>query len=249
MSRQAHRTAYPCSATRRILGVSCEFRAAEPYIAVMADIVLGILAILAGCVMLVAGQLVLRLILPIWGFFAGFAFGAGIFAQLANERFLGTVLGWVSGFVFALIFAVFAYLYYAVAVVLAMAAIGFAIGAGLVAALGIDWNWVAVIVGLVVGAALGLVAVVGNMPMIVLAVASAVAGAISIVTGLMLVVGTLNADTFTRSSFADALRGSWVWYLLLIVLAVIGIAAQTRQRVAMRRSIHESWYAERSTVA
>ena len=127
-------------------------RAAEPYIAGMADILLGLLAIIAGGVMLFAGQFVLRLVLPIWGFFAGFAFGAGLFAELADERFLGTVLGWVSGLVFALIFAVFAYLYYAVAVILAMAAFGFAIGSGLVVALGIDWNWVAVLVGVAVGA-------------------------------------------------------------------------------------------------
>ena len=104
----------------------------------------------------------LRLVLPIWGFFAGFAFGAGLVAELADERFLGTVLGWVLGLVFALIFAVFAYLYYAVAVILAMAAFGFAIGSGLVVALGIDWNWVAVLVGVAVGAVVGLVSVFGE---------------------------------------------------------------------------------------
>src|SRR6478735_3502668 len=123
----------------------------EPYSAGMADIVLGIFAIIAGGVMLFAGQYVLRILLPIWGFFAGFAFGAGLFAGLADERFLGSVLGWISGFVFALIFALFAYLYYAVAVILAMAAFGFAIGAGLVVAIGIDWNWVAVLVSVVAG--------------------------------------------------------------------------------------------------
>ena len=169
----------------------------EPYIAGMADIVLGLFAIFAGGVMLFAGQFVLRLVLPIWGFFAGFAFGAGLFAELADERFLGTVLGWVTGFVFALIFAVFAYLYYAVAVILAMAAFGFAIGAGLVVALGIDWNWVAVLVGVVVGAVLGLVSVFGNMPMIVLAVASSIAGAVSVVAGLMLLFGSLDSADFT----------------------------------------------------
>ena len=63
----------------------------------MADIILGVLAILAGGVMLFAGQFVLRFVLPIWGFFAGFAFGAGLVAGLADERFLGTVLGWVWG--------------------------------------------------------------------------------------------------------------------------------------------------------
>ena len=97
-------------------------------------------------------SIVLRIALPIWGFFAGFAFGAGLVAELADERFLGTVLGWVLGLVFALIFAVFAYRYYAVAVVLAMAAFGVAIGSGLVVALGIDWNWVAVLVGVAIGA-------------------------------------------------------------------------------------------------
>ena len=67
----------------------------------MADILLGLLAIVAGAAMLVAGQFVLRLVIPVWGFFAGFAFGAGLVAELADERFLGTVLGWVLGLVFA----------------------------------------------------------------------------------------------------------------------------------------------------
>src|SRR5580765_64617 len=117
----------------------------------MADILLGILAIIAGGAMLLAGQFVLRLMIPIWGFFAGFAFGAGLFAGLADEHFLGSVLGWVAGFVCALIFALLAYLYFAVAVVLAMAAFGYAIGSGVVVALGIDWNWVVVLAGLVIG--------------------------------------------------------------------------------------------------
>jgi hypothetical protein len=218
----------------------------EPYIPGMADIVLGLFAIFAGLVMLFAGQLVLRFVIPIWGFFAGFAFGAGLWAGLADERFLGTVLGWVTGFFFALLFAVLAYLYYAVAVVIAMAAFGFAIGAGVVTALGIDWNWVAVLAGLVVGAVLGIVSVMGNMPMIVLAVVSSVAGAFSVVGGLMLVFGRLDSADFTRASITSAVNASWGWDLLVLVLAVAGIVVQTRQRLASRRSVREAWYAERT---
>lgn len=210
----------------------------------MADIVLGLFAIVAGGVMLFAGQFVLRIVLPIWGFFAGFAFGAGIFAQLADERFLGTVLGWVTGLFFALVFAVFAYLYYAVAVVLTMAAFGFAIGSGLVVALGIDWNWVAVLVGLAFGAILGLVSVLGNMPMIVLSVFSAIAGAVSVVAGLMLIVGSLESADFTSGSVTTAIQDSTGWYVLLLVLAVVGIIAQARERSAMTRTVQETWYAE-----
>ena len=210
----------------------------------MADIVLGIFAIVAGGVMLFAGQFVLRIVLPIWGFFAGFAFGAGLWAGLADERFLGTVLGWVTGLVFALVFAVFAYLYYAVAVILAMTAFGFAIGSGLVVALGIDWNWVAVLVGLVFGAVLGVVSVFGNMPMIVLAVFSSVAGAVSVVAGLMLVFGSMDSADFTRGAFTTTVHDSWWWYLMLLVLALVGIVAQTRQRVEARRTVRETWYVE-----
>jgi hypothetical protein len=210
----------------------------------MADIILGLLAILAGGVMLFAGQFVLRIVLPIWGFFVGFAFGAGLVAELADERFLGTVLGWVLGLVFALIFAVLAYLFFAVAVILAMAAFGFAIGSGLVVALGIDWNWVAVLVGLAVGALVGVVSVVGNMPMIVLVVFGAFAGAVGVTAGVMLLVGSLNSADFTQGAFTDAVQDGWGWYLMVLVLAAAGIAVQAAQAVVMRRSIEEAWYAE-----
>lgn len=209
----------------------------------MADILLGLLAIVAGVAMLFAGQLVLRLILPIWGFFAGFAAGAGFVADLGDDRFLGTVLGWVLGLVFGLILAVLAYFFYAVAVILAMGSFGFAIGSGLVVALGF-WNWIAVLVGIVVGVIVGVASIVTNMPMLVLVVLSSIAGAVSVTAGLMLLFGSLNTSTFTRGDFADKVNNSWFWYLLLVVLIVVGVFAQLRQRLVMSRSIQQYWYAE-----
>ena len=214
------------------------------YIAYMADILLGLLAIVAGGVMLFAGQFVLRLVIPIWGFFAGFAFGAGLVAELADERFLGTVLGWVLGLVFAVVFAVLAYLYYYIAIILAMGAFGFAIGSGVVVALGIDWNWVAVLIGVVVGLVLGLVSVLGNMPMIVLVVVSSFAGAVGVVGGVMLLLGSLNSADFTAGDFTSKLENGWAWSLLVLVLAFVGIVVQAMQRAQMRRTIHQTWYAE-----
>ncbi len=210
----------------------------------MVDIVVGLLAILAGGFLLFAGQFVLRMVLTIWGVFAGFALGAGLFARLADERFLGTVLGWVTGLVLAMIFATLAYLYYAMAVILAMAAFGFAIGSGLLLALGIGWNWVALVVGLAVGAILGLVSVVSNVPMIVLAVVSSIAGAVCVVAGLMLLVGSLNTADLTESNLTTAIHVSPGWDLAVVVLALVGIVAQARARAAMRRDIHATWNAE-----
>jgi hypothetical protein len=210
----------------------------------MADIILGLVAIIAGGFMLFAGQLVLRLVLPIWGFFAGFAAGAGFVADLGNDRFLGTVLGWVLGLVFGLVLAALAYFFYAVAVILVMASFGFAIGSGLVVALGIHWNWLAVLVGLVVGAVVGVASVFVNMPMVVLVVLGSIAGAVGVVGGLMLVFGSLNTADFSRGDFVHTVNNSWFWYVLLLVLIFLGVYAQMRQRLLMQRSIHEVWYAE-----
>lgn len=210
----------------------------------MADIILGLLAVIAGGAMLLAGQLVLRIVFPIWGFFAGFAFGAGLVAGFADEHFLGSVLGWTLGLVFGLVFAVLAYLYYYLAIVMAMGAFGFAIGSGVVVALGISWNWVAVLAGLVVGLLVGLAAVFTNMPMIVLVVLGSLAGAVGVVGGLMLLVGSLDSADFNRGDFTDTVSNSFGWSLLLLVLAVGGIFVQARQHALMRRNIEEVWYAE-----
>ena len=210
----------------------------------MADIVLGVLAIIAGGSMLLAGQFVLRLVIPVWGFFAGFAFGAGIVAGFADEHFLGTVLGWALGLLFAVIFAVLAYLFYYVGIVLAMGAAGFAIGSGIIVALGIPWSWVAALVGLAVGIVFGLVSAFTNVPMVLLVVVGSVAGAVGVTGGLMLLVGSLNSADFSEGDFSDSVSDSFGWALLLVVLAVGGIVIQVRQRLVMRQSIHEIWYAE-----
>ena len=210
----------------------------------MADIILGLLAIFAGGAMLVAGQWVLRLVIPIWGFFAGFVFGAGIVAGFADEHFLGTVLGWVLGLVFAVLFAVLAYLYYYLAIVLAMGAAGFAIGSGIVVAFGISWNWVVVLVGLALGLVVGLLSAFTNVPMLVLVLVGSIAGAVGVTGGVMLLVGSLNSADFSRGDFTDTVSNSLGWSVLLVVLAIGAIVLQLSQRALMRRSTREVWYAE-----
>jgi len=61
---------------------------------------------------------------------------------------------------------------------------------------------------------------------------------------LMLVVGSLNTADFTRGDFTNTVENSWAWSLLLLALAFVGTLNQTRQRVVLRRTIHDTWYAE-----
>jgi hypothetical protein len=207
------------------------------------DFVLGLLALIAGAVLCFRGQLVLRLVIPVWGAFAGFAFGAGLVSGLGDVRFLGTALGWLLGLLFAVVFAILAYLYYAVAVVLAAGAMGFALGSGVVVALGIDWSWVAVLVGLALGLLFGLLAVLADAPMLLLIVMSAAAGAVVVVTGLMLFVGAVDSADFTSASFTDRVDDDWWWYAAAVLLALLGGVSQARGVAVARLRMRDAWVA------
>ena len=207
----------------------------------MADFFLGVLAILAGLVFCFSGYLWLRIVLPVWGAFVGFAFGAGLVAGLGGDRFLGEVLGWVVGLAFALLFAALAYAYFAFAVVIAMTSVGFVIGSGLVVALGVDWSWVGVLVGVLVGAIVCVASILVNLPAVVLTTLGAIGGAISVVAGLMLVTGALDSADFTRETFADRVHDDWWWYVVFVALALVGTISQMRDAAAMRRGLAAGW--------
>jgi len=207
----------------------------------VADFFLGVLAILAGLVFCFSGYLWLRIVLSIWGAFVGFAFGAGLIAGLGGDRFLGEVLGWVVGLAFALLFAALAYAYFAFAVVIAMTSVGFAIGAGLVVALGVDWSWVAVIVGVLVGGIVCVASILVNLPAVVLTTVSAIGGAIAVVAGLMLVTGAMDSADFTRDAFAERVHDDWWWYVVFVALALVGTISQMRDASAVRRNVRAGW--------
>ena len=207
----------------------------------MADFILGVLAILAGLVLCFSGYLWLRIALSVWGAFVGFGLGAGLVAGLGGDRFLGEVLGWVVGLAFALLFAVLAYAYFAFAVVIAMTSVGFLVGSGLVVALGVDWSWVAVIVGVLVGGVVCVASILVNLPAVVLTTVSAIGGAIAVVAGLMLVTGAMDSADFTRDAFADRVHDDWWWYLAVVALALVGAISQMRDAAATRRSLAAGW--------
>ena len=63
----------------------------------MQDMVVGILAIAAGALFCFRGFIALRVMIPIWGTFAGFMLGAGLIAGTGDAGFLGTGLAWRVG--------------------------------------------------------------------------------------------------------------------------------------------------------
>jgi hypothetical protein len=210
-------------------------------VARVTDILLGLVAIFVGLLFCFAGQFALRLVITIWGAFAGFAMGAGLVAQLAGEGFLATTLGWVVGLALGLVFAILAYLFYAVAVILTMGAIGYALAAALMVALGVDWEWLIVLVGVAVGILLAIAAIAFDLPLIVLIVLSGMGGAAVAVCGLMLIFGAMDAETFTQGGFVAQVRDDWWWYLTYLALAIMGVLTQSRAAGSRQRSVRAQW--------
>jgi hypothetical protein len=208
----------------------------------MQDVIVGLLAIAVGALFCFRGYLALRVIIPIWGAFAGFVLGAGLVSAGSDDGFLRSVLGWVVGFALALLFGLIAYLYYEVSVVIAMMAIGFALGTSLMVAIGIDWAWIVAIVGIAAGLLLGIAAIAADLPMVLLTVLSALAGASTIVGGVMLLTGALGTDEITESaSITDQLHDEWWWYVMYVVIALVGIVAQVRAAERLSASMREAW--------
>jgi len=191
----------------------------------MSDWVAGLLAIVVGAVFCYQGYIAMRIVIAIWGALVGFALGASIGAD--DGGILANALSWMLAILLALVFAAIAYLYYAVSIALAMGSIGFTLGASLLVAFGVSWNWLIVLAGLALGIALAIVAIVGDLSSILLIVLSAMAWASAIVAGLMLLTGQLDSEQITRTAaITDELNDEWYWYVIWAVAAGTGLVTQ-----------------------
>ena len=207
----------------------------------MKDIIVGLLAVAAGLMFCFRGYLLMRIVIPVWGFFVGFALGGAIISAITDRAFLGTVLGWIIGVVIGVVFAFIAYTYYAVAVVLTMGTVGYLLGSTLMVALDIRWNWLVIAVGVVVGFVLALGAILIDLPTVVLTVVTALSGATAVIGGAMLIVNRLDLADLGDDAITSQINASWGWWLAYLVLALAGVFAQVQATENVRASVRSTW--------
>lgn len=203
----------------------------------MTAVLLGLAAVPVGLLLCLRGAGVLRLLMALWGALAGFILGSGTVAAVTGDTFLAGALALVV----AVVAGAVAYTFYAVAILVAMAAFGFTLGTDVMVALGVRWSWLIIAAGVVFGVTLAAVAVMGDLPMFVLVLISALAGASTVVTGLMLMFGTVSLDGFTSPVTTQRLDDGWWWYLLYTVLAVAGCVVQLRSLQEWRAPLRSQW--------
>src|SRR5438132_13651524 len=72
------------------------------------DFLIGLLVLLVGAAFCFAGYRFFRILIAVWGFFAGFNLGAAGMTALFGQSFVGRTTGWILGLVLGLVLAVLA---------------------------------------------------------------------------------------------------------------------------------------------
>ena len=186
----------------------------------------GMIALLFGLVLAFAGYRLFLILLPIWGFFFGFALGAQSIQALFGEAFLATITSWVVGFIVAAVFAILAYLFYVFAVALVSFSLGYAATVGLLTAIGMQWGLIVWLAAVVVGVVLGFVVLRFNIQKLVIEFATAFLGAGAIVGVFLALFGGLPSSELVQNPVAVALKNSPFWMIVFIILGIVAFVVQ-----------------------
>jgi hypothetical protein len=193
------------------------------------DFLIGALILLAGAAFCFVGYRFFRILITIWGFFAGFNLGAAAMTALFNNAFIQTTTGIVLGLVIGVVFAGLAYFFYYFAVVLLGATAGYDLGSGFIGAIGLNNpGFIAVLIGVVFAVVFAFLILVLNLPKLLIMVFTALGGAVAMLAGLLILVGTVKVNYLQYGDAVALVKANWFWTLVAIALAVVGFLAQWR---------------------
>ena len=195
---------------------------------------IAVLAGLLGIAFCFVGYRFFLVMLPIWGFFAGFWLGAMGTAMLLGGGFLGTTTALVVGVVVGITGAILSYFFYMAGVLLIAAAFGGMLASAIMGAIGLSPGLITtiiVIISAIVAAGLTLLL---NIQKLVIVVFTALAGAALIVVGVMVLFGQITPGDLQASGgfLKPIFEGSWFWGLVTLVLAAAGAVVQFRTSLA-----------------
>lgn len=192
----------------------------------MKEVAVGLIAMGVGGLLCFSGYVAARVVLALYGAFIGFVLGAGIVASASGDGFFQTGLAWLVGLVFALVFLLLSYTFYELSLVIALGAAGFILSSALLTVLGIDWNWFAGLVAGIVGVVAALAAFVYDLPKALLVIVTTLTGAAIFTNGILLLLGTVELDSYRTGGVSDYLRDSWAWLVVWGLVAVSGVYVQ-----------------------
>ena len=193
-------------------------------------ILVGLLAIGAGAAWAFFGLRFFAILLPIWAFFFGLTSGIDFASTIFADGIIGTTLSWGVGLVFGIVLALISYFWYYAAVVIAVGALGYMLGAGLVA---VVFTSTPGSCSSSPASSLGAVFAVGAfvlaVPAVLVIVVSAISGALAIVNGALILFGLDQGRGPRRRRLRrPSLNYGLVGSIAAIVIAVAAVFFQMR---------------------
>jgi hypothetical protein len=201
----------------------------------MDAVILGVVGVLAGGLVALYGVRVFYLLLPLWGFVAGFLIGADAVTELLGDGFLATAAGWAAGLALGVALAVTATLWLWGAVLVLAFGVGTEVGSGLLLGLGFQPGILPFAAGVVLGAALVVLAIAVDGPVLLVAVLTALGGTALVIDGALMVLHVLQPGDLAGGAVA-ALRGDPMLVLAWLVLAAGALAHQLLDTTGGRRA-------------
>src|SRR5829696_6295184 len=194
----------------------------------MEQFLVGIILALIGLAVCFLGLRFWFILLPVFGAVTGFFVGARVMQDIFGTGFLATTTSWIVG-------------------IIMVDAVGASLFSGVLHALFTNpWGWVLFIVALIGAIIFAVGALILNLPIYIIIVNSALAGAALAVAGLLTIFGTIEVTELANGAALAVVNetklgnASWLWVVAWIVLAAVGIFYQLRT-VAETRLPEEKW--------
>ena len=189
-----------------------------------------VLAFLLGLAFCLIGYRFFLVMLPIWGFFAGFWIGAMGASVVLGTGFLATATGWVIAIVLGLVLAVLSHLFYAVGVAIVAAGFGAMLGSGVMTAIGFAPGLLVTVVAIVSALIVAGLTFLFNLQRYVIIAITVIVGAQFLLVSVLLLFGFVSLQDLQAGGnvIKPIIEHSPWWLLVWLALAIAGFVFQVR---------------------
>jgi len=193
-------------------------------------ILFSLLTIVIGAALILYGYRVFLVLLPVFGFFAGFWVGASAMQWTLNEIFLATIFSIIVGVVLGVIFAIASYIIYFAGVAVVAFTFGAMIAVGIMTFIGFEAGIVISLVALAAGVLLVIVTIQKNLQKYFIMGIMSLGGGNLVVLGILVLIGQVSLEVLRAKGdmIGPVLSAGALWAIIWLGLAIAGLIYQIR---------------------
>ena len=189
-----------------------------------------LLAIVIGAALILYGYRIFLVLLPVFGFFAGFWVGASAMQWTLNENFLATLFSIVVGVVLGIVFAIASYAIFFAGVAVVAFAFGAMVAAGIMTFIGFEAGGVVSLVALAAGILLAVITFQKNLQKYFIMGIMSLGGGNLVVLGILVLIGQVSLEVLRAKGdmIGPVLAAGALWVIIWLGLAIAGLVYQIR---------------------